>query len=474
MGILIAFYLLLVAGAISLLLYRQYVRGEAEIISFRNIAVLGFVYFQLWSAMYPLATGDTLRYPIPDLIATGLTYAAMATVFCIIFWIVYQRGWGMPKLASLVPFPRIRPSEPMLWAIACASLPLAVVLKFSVQIPLVGILAAYSANSLAAVSAGIGGWIWARRFFNPFVICMVGVLFLLSCFVAMIGEFGRRPLVGVALCMVWGMYFSAWRYQRMIVWVPRLVVLASIGLVVVTAYSSVRAQRGVTDSVESLWRGITSGSDIAKGGESMIFTDTAPVSMWLISTHPETFEPMPLFTLYYTFLNPVPRQWWPDKPLPLGLRSAKMSGVRNVDKEFSLGPGFLGHAGAEGGWYALVIYAIGGALLLKFFDVVALRDLRNPLIMMPLGSTLGQVLALARGETSLFVFIFVFGTTVTYAGMLLLLWCGQLLGIREDVVSPIEGATDDQDLSDSSVPHGELTDEWSDEHEPYDDDPTHS
>ncbi len=429
MGLAIALYLLVLAAAISRAVYRQYARGEAELVSFRNIAVLGFIYFHLWSGTYPMVTGDTLGYPVEDLNMTGLKYAAMATVFSIVFWIAYKRGWGAHWLAEKVPTSSVHPSEPILWAVAVALLPLAMAMKFSVQVPLIGILTGYAANSLAALSAGIGGWIWARRFFNPFVACMAGSLFLAASFVGTIGEFGRRPLVGVALCMIWGMYFSIWRCQRLMRWAPRLALLGAVGLIMVISYSSIRARRGVTDSFSSLVSGLSAGANISKGAESMIFSDSAPVSLWLIATHPDIYEPRPLFTLYYTFLNPVPRQWWPEKPTTLGLLAADMAKKRNVAKEFNLGPGILGHAGAEGGWYALVIYAICGGLLLKFFDRLAQRGLRNPLIMLPLGSTLGQVLAMARGETSLFVFTFVYGTAATYAGMLLFLWIARSMGI---------------------------------------------
>lgn len=468
MGYAIAFYLLALAGAISLALYRQYARGEAELVSFRNIAILGFIYFHLWSGVYPMVTGDTLGYPVEDLTMTGLKYAAMATVFSIVFWIAYKRGWGTHWLAEKVPTSSVRPSEPILWAVAVALLPLAMAMKFSVQVPLIGILTEYAGNSLVALSAGIGGWIWAKRFYNPFVACMAGGLFLTASFVGTIGEFGRRPLVGVALCMVWGMYFSTWRYQRLAHWLPKVALLGSLGLIMVISYSSIRAKKGVTDSLGSLVSGLSSGSDFSRGAESMIFADTAPVSLWLIATHPELYEPRPLFTLYYTFLNPVPRLWWPQKPTTLGLLAADMSHTRGVAKEFSLGPGILGHAGAEGGWYALVIYAVCGGLLLKFFDRLALRGLRNSLIMLPLGSTLGQVLGMARGETSLFVFTFVYGTAATYAMMLLLLWIARSMGIG--AAAPVLVEESPEELADPG-PHDALHDqtEWTEHGDGYDD-----
>ena len=104
-----------------------------------------------------------------------------------------------------------------------------------------------------------------------------------------------------------------------------------------------------------------------------------------------------------------------------------------------------------------------GALLLRFFDTLVARGIRNPLIMLPLGSTLGQVLALARGESSVFTWIFVYGTTTTFGATILLVWLSRLVGIGGGA-PPLEAeeafdyAPEDDDLHEDVV---EYDNQWS-------------
>ncbi len=438
----LSMYVVLLGAVITYRVYMQYARGEEELISARNFAVLGFLYFQIWSVLYPLMTGNMLHYRVDDMLTAGLIYVAMATVFVVIFGFIYKRGWIVSWLARKTPIPPSMPPEPVLWAVALALAPLAMLSKFAVSLPLVGLLTLYAGNSLAAMSAGIAAWIWARRMFNPAVALMAGALFLINSFTATIGEFGRRPLIGVAICMLWGMYFSVWRYQPLRRWLPTMAVLVTIPLIMLMVYSAVRMRHGASDTVDALMHGVQSSGDISKGFLSIFYSDTGAIGLWLIETHPDTFEPRPLFTLYYTFLNPVPRQWWPEKPYPLGMEITQMAGIRRVGENMNLGPGIIGHAAAEGGWYALVIYAILGALLLRYFDLLVKRAPRNPLIMLPLGSTLGQVVAMPRGETSLFTWIFVFGTGVTYMLMLMLAWMAKTAGVGAGAAPISEYAED--------------------------------
>lgn len=422
MPTLIAFYVLALGAAIVWVVYRDFRRGEVELVSVRNLALLGFLYFQVWSVFLPLTTGETLFYRIDHMATTGLIYAAMATVFLIVFFYSYRRGWIVNWLARKTPVARREPAEAILWVAAFALAPIAVGMKLSATVPLIGILLAYASDSIAAMSAGIAGWIWARRPMNLLAAAMMSVLFVVNSIIATIGVFGRRPLIGVGLCMLWCMYFAAWRYQPFRRWLPKICIIGMVPLIAMIAYSSIRAKQGVTDSVGSLVGELQRSSDILGMAKEMTFVDTGPISLWLIETHPERFEPRPLFSLYYTFLNPVPRQWWREKPWPLGLELTRMASIRNVSEEANLGPGIIGHAAAEGGWYALIIYAILGALMLRYVDQLAGKALRNPLIMAPLGSSLGQVVALPRGEASLFTFIFIYGTSITFVIMLVFSW----------------------------------------------------
>ena len=85
------------------------------------------------------------------------------------------------------------------------------------------------------------------------------------------------------------------------------------------------------------------------------------------------------------------------------------------------------------------------------FDEIVRRDFANPLVVMPPAAALGQTLGLARGETAVFGFIWVFSAVTSFGFMLII---GKLL----DMVAP-QLATVDLDQA--------LEEDWDEDAEPY-------
>ena len=149
--------------------------------------------------------------------------------------------------------------------------------------------------------------------------------------------------------------------------------------------------------------------------------------MWALEQYPRYLEPKPLFSLRYMTMYFVPRQLWLDKPLPLSTDIANLARLKGVDRDnITIPPGVIGYAAAEGGLYALVIYALFFGQFTRFFDELVRQNPNNPFIILPTGCVLGQFLGLARGDIGSFTPIII----ISFASMMALMFVVKFLFSR--------------------------------------------
>ena len=266
---------------------------------------------------------------------------------------------------------------------------------------MIGIVSNFLAVGFAAISAGMVGWVWGRRLFNP-MMAVVGVLIvMMDVGVAIVAHFGRRPVVAVMAALLWGFYFTNWRYLKFRAMLSRVILIAALGVVVVAMFTAIRGRErmGAATVAQKM-----AGADVKRGlGLLGAGQQIGAASLWAIENYPEKFEYRHLMTLQYLFLNNVPRMWWPEKPKPLSSFIATQARIRYVRQEkITMPAGIIGYAAAEGGWYAVVVYAIFFGLFLRFFDELLLKNPFSPFAVLPVGCTIGQVVGLPRGDPSLF------------------------------------------------------------------------
>lgn len=405
-------------GGVAVLLYMawEHITRRTDLFTTRNVCLLGLVIFQFISGVLVMKLGVEDRYQINSYINSGLKFSMMLTVWTVVFLFVYQRGWIADPLARRVPVSPAMPGLTALWMLAVLVTLMAVAMKFGVRVPLIGVLSNFVALAFTAIGAGLAGWIWAPRLFNPVVaagaIAIVGV----NAGLATWGEFGRRPLMGVGLGMLWGMYYSHWRYLPFKKMAAQAAIVSMLPLCAVALQTSIRSWDATKD-LKSTVTEVQRSGDVGKG-IMLLGTgqDTAGKSLFCIETFPEEQEYRPLQALWYFFVYPVPRDLWPDKPYTLSNdlpRLARIPGVP-LDGGMTVGPGIVGQAEADGGWIALFIYAFAMAVVFRFFDRTALVNATNPLLVMPAGAALGQVAGTTRGDTSQFMWIFMFGSIASW------------------------------------------------------------
>jgi len=403
------------------LMVRDALRGTTYLFSIRNVFLLGFIVFQVTSPIYTLQTGMNAQFDLINPIRSGTELFFTGALFFAIFYLAYPRLPAVAKITNAFPISRFEPSISLNIAICITLTALAIALHFGVNVPLVGVLARFLAISFSAIACGLAGWVWAPRLFNPVFAMFAGVVLVFNGANAISGSFGRRELVAVLGCFLWGMFYSWWRRFD-----PKraIVVIAIIGsgpLILLALFTSARssAEHDRT-AAEQLTAVVTDGS-ISEGMMLLLNGQNAGgVSMWCIENFPERNAMRPLHTMKYAFLLPIPRAMWPGKPMPLSKRLPYLANMTRVHKErLSIGPGILGHAAAEGGFYAIILYAIILAYVFRILDELQLRCIENPLIVLPMGSALGQVMGIPRGESGVFLFILVFSVIGSYLSLII-------------------------------------------------------
>ncbi|RME61142.1 hypothetical protein D6779_00645, partial [Candidatus Parcubacteria bacterium] len=162
--VLIGIYLLLIAAHAAVHVVRQYYRNQQDLLCLRNIFLLGFIIFQLVSAAIPLLTGRFDVFRVVDPGAAGIEFAAMATVYLLIFMVMYRWGIGVRGLARrLSSSVRNPPSGTFLLFMSAVFVILSAILRFAVLIPYVGIVSNIVGVGFASAAAGLVGWVWGRR-----------------------------------------------------------------------------------------------------------------------------------------------------------------------------------------------------------------------------------------------------------------------------------------------------------------------
>ncbi|MEX0884937.1 MAG: hypothetical protein WD009_00725 [Phycisphaeraceae bacterium] len=404
---LIAAYLAALSIAICAWVLWDYLRGKRELMSLRNVFLAGFVLFQPLSGAIMLATGGWGAFLPSNPVAAGVQFSAMATVFAVVFIFVYDRGWGARRLAERLPRPRSCPSDTALMFVAIMAMLIAVPLRLSVNIPLVATLAGLLGGSLAIAAPALALWVWAKRPLNPVVASLTAIIFIVCFLTIVTGTFGRRGVLALGLAVVWVLYFARWRYLRPQVALVRIAVAGLIPILLVAAFTTVREHssiakerdaRAQVDALRNarLWEGVQTMS-LGQG--------VGGISMWLIDVFPEQFEYRHLHTLYYYAVYPTPRNWWEDKPFPLSYEIPFLA-LQNVERgNHTTAPGIVGHAAAEGGWYALFVYAVVFALGMRFLDDIVLHGWYNPLIVVAVVGGLGQTMGVPRGDTAVMAWL---------------------------------------------------------------------
>ncbi len=411
MRYLVARYRLLLTVLVVQRIGRQAISGPVDLFSIRNLFIAGFIVFQITSAILGLAFFIFGDVEPTNFFMVPLIYAVMVTAFLWLLNWSYFREWSPLRL--------VRKSgsgwdgDAGGWMLlAFIMLGFGISLKMGlIYIPLINIIASQMGGGVIAAAAGCAGWAWAKNFRNPTMAALALAVLAAAATLILYRAFGRRPVLGVLLAFGWGLYWGAWRVLPVGRLLRRIGVWGTAAILLLIAYTASRSaaaqfeKRGIAETLRAI---VDIRGDDFSAGISAVFSgqNAGGLSMWSIETYGSSYPYDPLHQVKYLASIPVPRQYWPGKPEPLGKLIVdhgyiRLKGSGNV---YNVGPGIIGHAAHDFPWIALPLYAIGIGFILRCMDEKTRWSPHVPVALLPMGVALGQVLALPRGESALFIF----------------------------------------------------------------------
>ena len=218
---------------------------------------------------------------------------------------------------------------------------------------------------------------------------------------------------GLLLAGPWVLYFAKLRYARpakLGVWMLAGGAAAMFALLV---YSNIRSeeQRDAASRARQLLEAVVNPRIDLRNISYMLYTDTAYNTMFILENYPERFGYQPLHGAWWVATNPIPRAIWAGKPAALGetLRD-------QMDSNANLGAGIVGQAWSEAGVLGVLYYAAFFGILLGIVDRTGGRA-TNPYFVVAIGASLGNMIAMARGDVGLFFIQVVASAVAVFRGV---------------------------------------------------------
>ena len=222
---------------------------------------------------------------------------------------------------------------------------------------------------------------------------------------------GRRELLALFMAVPIAGYWLWLRNQKKVRSVVALGVLASAAIVVVTSYASFRHADRHNESAtalavsriqkipEAVVERVANFTFFGEVGSVIDAQNAVYVSLLTIELIEEgALNRQPLHTLQFIATNPIPRRFWTGKPIGLG----KILPVSLGNHRITWGPSVIGHSFYDGGWPALIFYAVLLGGVIRYLDLRMMQDPNNPWQIALLASVSGHILGFARGDCGTF------------------------------------------------------------------------
>ena len=384
-------------------------RGQ-PLVSWRNIFLLGFVQF------YTLTTilAAPMEFPSEFYRPTGEGYPRLLVgmpLFLVIFLVStkWASTWTWP--ARFIPQVRLPVTT---GGVATTA---AILSGFcAATVPLGGgtfgeAISFFIRTAVSTAGAGLAFYLVMRYPRNPVWWAFFLGLFGFAAILSVVGSIDRRNFISVFLIVPWMWFFYQLRYQRPGRVLVQLSVVAAISFVALVIYNSGRHRvdegKATFDKRAAQFTQLIKNPDFSSKNvmQGLILQDTALNTIAIMEIYPDQFDHIPLHGAHFFAVNPIPRNIYPGKPKALGILLQEQFKIAA-----NLGPGILGHGWAEAAWIGIVYYAVFFGCLVAVVDRLTLERLDNPYFVAAAGSNLGNVLGLARGETSMFLDMIVAGS----------------------------------------------------------------
>lgn len=415
MATFIAFILNLIGfGVIAMILVQGFLK-RVDFISYRNLYLLGYLLFQVFSGSMVISSENVGAYVLENPRKAYTTFLVYTIVYLAIYLLSYHKlnlvGWAA---GAVSPKRNYVVNDWLFLMSAVGVVGLGLAGRFGLgALPVFNHI--FSLVPIAPLACAIVGWVWGGRRFNLFVL-LAGGMIVIVCLFLTTGMYGRRPLVASFMALLCGAYFRM-RLTMSLKAIALYLTPIVLGMIfTVGAFTLARGmirhggthqvviQKVLSTDFSSAFTKVADGSPDAAG------------TLWVLDAFPQRIEPKPFFSFKYMIYHPVPRKFWEDnleyllgpKPIPLSLEMAVLSRMKGVAwGSITLPPGVLGYARAEGGFLTLIAYALFFGQFCRFFDEIIRRNPGNPFMLLAVICSLGELIGLARGDIAVFTnFIF--------------------------------------------------------------------
>jgi len=412
MFVVLSFILFIGIVMIATIVLRDASKYAPDLLSMRNLFLAGLVVFQFTSGIIAFLLPDYSNpFSISEYEGPAIEYTIILFLFTFGFLGIYRSGFIANIIVRKVNIPDVNTAWFRLIVLSIVLFFLGLVCRlFGGYVPVVGLFIYMIGASFFAFATGMAAWAWAPRMWNPLPLFVTGFVSLGGLAVLFTDSFGRRDMLGIVIAFIWGSYYSHWRYGSFKKLVFRFACISVLGMLFLSAYTSTRFTFGLEmASLSSRVRALAD-ADIGQGLQDLFSGQNAGMySMYFISTRPERIEVDNLHSVKYFFSLPYPRRLWPNKPDALALTSVDEVHAPGRPKGWNIGPGIVGHMVNDNIFIALPLYTCILAVFLKVCDGLLSKYAHIPYVVLPMGVSLGQVIAIPRGELGNF-----FAKTVLY------------------------------------------------------------
>lgn len=391
------------------------VKREHDLLSFRTLFALGFCFFYGLATIFVAFMEQTGFIYQPS--GEGYLPLAICTpVFAILFVVADRWGGKLGFAQKIVPKLDIPPTT--------ASIFLGIAICEIVAVFALTPLGDYFTASLgqvrpglAACAAGLATYYLLSQRFNPIAWMVFLGVFTLSLLICVSGGTDRRFALSVFMVSAWVWYYFDLRYRSLSNTLSKMAALGVLIAFFLVFYSGFRNvskdEWAFANRVEQFKTATTGQTLVQKGAfESVLYQDAPINTLYIMENYPSGQALDPFNGLIFFVTNPIPRILWEDKPIALGEDLRRQFGINA-----NLGPGIIGHGWSEGLWIGVAGYAIFFGLMCGIVDRAIRDKAANPFFISIIGCSLGNIVGLPRGETSLFMVLWF--SSVVAAAMLL-------------------------------------------------------
>jgi len=420
-----------------------YLRLKSHLVSAKNLFLLGYANFVGISAIQASLYWEEFQVSrFVSLTDRAITfYIITSSLFLILLGLGYQRPRLVPwRWVSLKKAPHIESSGFnvfILTGIIGAFIGGLVL----VQIPGISQLGYICGQPLAICVASLCFYRWLKAKNNFLWLTLAVATFGMALILSMVGTTGRRPLLSLLLSYAFVFYYSQnYFHYRFRITLTILIAGLLVGQVL-GGYSEVRhriknvmqvqqaeqARNTIESARMALKRAVEPDIMLRSG---IIGSDAASISLAAteLFLYDSQWEPSPLHSLSCIISNPLPRQFWPNKPYVFGYTFPRDLGQWRFGY-INWGPGVVGHLAHDVYWLALPIYAILLGTFLRWADAQIFSHPPNFYIVAILGSISGHMIAFARGDFAVFSVNIMGG----FIGAYIALWISRIVSPQSSV-----------------------------------------